>query len=202
MADQERLDPRAEMLEKAWATPEARPYLERALKTAYPNAEIPGMALREATEAARAAAAEREAKIDAKIAKFDADRDHDRAVADLHRQGYNDADVKEIEDIMAKEGIGLHVNAAIVYDNRRKVAAPRTPADYRGSMNPKAYGRGQHAAWFNGLMEGDFHHPGEDWARAKADMILQDFQNDRAGAEARWANQDYWPADPNFPLKA
>src|SRR5262245_45765920 len=145
----EELDPRITLIEKAWATKEARPHLERALKTAFPNAEIPGLALREATEAVEAAARDREAKIDAKLAKFDADRDHDRAVRDLERQGYNSDDIKAIEDLMAKEGIGLHVNAAIVYDNRRKVASPRTPSvEPRGSMSPRAYGRGAHAQYF------------------------------------------------------
>jgi hypothetical protein len=200
--DQE-IDPRITLIEKAWATKEARPHLERSLKIAFPNADIPGLALREATEATEAKLAEREASIDAKLAKFEADRDHERAINDLAKQGYKADDIKAIEDIMAKEGIGLHSNAAIVYDTRRQVAAPRTPSvEPRGSMSPKAYGRGAHAAYFNGIMEGEFHHPGEDWARDKVDMILEDFKHNRAEAEVKWADPSYWPASPNFPVKA
>ena len=202
MAD-EPIDPRITLIEKAWATKEARPHLERSLKIAFPNAEIPGLALREATEAVEKSAAEREAAIDAKLAKFEAQREHDKAIGDLTKQGYKAEDIKAIEDIMAKEGVGLHSNAALIYDTRRQVAAPRTPSvEPRGTMSPKAYGRGAHAAYFNGIMDGDFHNPGEDWARDKVDMILDDFRNNRAEAETKWQDPAYWPASPNFPVKA
>lgn len=199
----EPIDPRITLIEKAWATKEARPLLEKSLKIAFPNAEIPGLAIREAAEAVEAKVTEREKAIDAKLAKFEADRDHERAISDLARQGYKPDDIKAIEEIMVKEGIGLHTNAAIVYDTRRQVAAPRTPSvEPRGSMSPRAYGRGAHAAYFNGIMDGEFHNPGEEWARDKVDMILDDFKNNRAEAEVKWQDPTYWPASPNFPVKA
>lgn len=202
MADQ--IDPRAKLLEDVWNHADARKLAEKAIKLARPDLEVPGLALREAAEAVETKLQEREAAVDAKILKWEAERQHRQAVDDLSRSGYTDSDVKEIEKIMAEEGIGLHKNAAIVYDNRRQLAAPRTPAtEIRSSMSPRAYGRGAFAPYFNGIMEGDsFHNPGEDWARSKADMILQDFKTNRAEAEAKWGDANYWPADPNFPVKA
>jgi hypothetical protein len=200
MADE--LDPRITLLEKAWATPAARPLMEKAFKQAFPNAEIPGLALREAAESVEKKLTEKEQELDAKLQRFEAKRAHDEIVSDLKKQKYTDDDIKAIEKIMTDEGVGLHVNAATIYDARRQVAAPRTPqTEPRGSMSPRAYGRGAHAAFFNGIMEGEFHHPGEEWARDKVDMILQDFQTDRAAAEAKWNDPSYWPASPNFPVK-
>lgn len=202
MAEPE-IDPRINLLEKAWATPAARPLMEKAFKQAFPNAEIPGLALREATEAVEKKLTEKEQVLESKIQKFEADRAHDQAIGDLKAQGYGTEDIKAIEKIMGEEGVGLHANAALIYDARRKVASPRTPAvEPRGTMSPRAYGRGAHAAFFNGIMDGEFHHPGEDWARDKVDMILQDFQTNRAEAEAKWSDPNYWPASPNFPVKA
>lgn len=199
----EPIDPRITLIEKTWAHPEARKLLQRSIKTAIPQAEIPELTMREAAEAVEKKAAEAQSALEAKFAKFEAEREHDKAISDLTRQGYKADDIKAIEDIMAKEGVGLHSNAATIYDSRRQVAAPRTPSvEPRGSMSPKAYGRGAHAAYFNGIMDGDFHNPGEDWARDKVDMILDDFKNNRAEAEAKWQDPAYWPASPNFPVKA
>lgn len=201
MANEPEIDPRAALLEKAWNTPGARVHAEKMIKAAFPNAEVPGLALREATEAVEKKLAEKEQAFDARLQKFEADRAHEQAVADLRAQGYGAEDIKAIEKIMGEEGVGLHVNAAVIYDTRRRVAAPRTTPDPRGSMSPKAYGRGAHANWFNGIMDGEFKYPGEEWARERTDLIMQDFQTNRAEAEAKWSDPNYWPTLPN-PAKA
>lgn len=201
MADQE-IDPRITLLEKAWQTPEARPLMEKAFKAAFPKAEIPALAMREAAESVEAKLAAKERELDAKLSKFSTDRDHDRAVEALGKQGYTPDQIKEIEKIMVDEGVGLHVNAAVIYDARTKVAPPRTLSGGQNPMSPeKAYRRGAYAPFFNGIMQGDFHNPGEDWAHSKIDQIMQDFATDRAGAEKRWSDDSYWPADPNFPMQ-
>ncbi|HEX6775517.1 MAG TPA: hypothetical protein VF238_06700, partial [Methylomirabilota bacterium] len=158
------------MIEETWADPKSRPLLQKALKTKYPNAQIPELEVREAHEQTQAQITEREQKLEARMSKFEAEREHDLRIAELKAQRYTGDDIAAIEKIMAEEGIGLHQNAAIVYDSRRQVGSPRTPAsEARTSMTPRAYGRGAYAPFFNGIMEGEFHHPGEEWARSTAD---------------------------------
>jgi hypothetical protein len=198
MAEQEP-DPRITLLEKAWATPAARPLMEKAFKTAFPNAEVPGLALREATETVEKKLFEKEAAIDAKLAKFETDRQHEMAVSGLKQQGYSPDQIKEIEKIMVEEGVGLHVNAAVIYDARTKVAPPRTTTSQYNSMSPaRAYGKGQYAPFFHGIMDGPFQNPGEDWARDTVDTILQDFATDRATAEKKWTDDNYWPESQSY----
>lgn len=200
MADQP-IDPRIALLDQTWNDPKSRRLLAEAIKIARPDLDIPGLDMAKAAEAFEQKANERDAAFDAKVQKWNAERAHEKAVDGLKSQKYSDADITAIEKIMAEEGVGTHDNAARLYDMRREVGKPRTPTDYSGGMTPRAYQRGQHAAYFNGIMDGPFHNPGEEWGRSKADQILRDFQTNRAEAEVKWSDQDYWPADPNFPLK-
>jgi len=192
-------DPRIKLLEESWKHPAARPLMEKAFKTAFPQAEIPGLALREAAETVEKKLFEREQAIDTKLAEFDRKREHESAVGELKKNGYSADQIKEIEKIMADEGVGLHVNAAVIYDARTKVAAPRSTQSQYNAMSPqRAYTRGQYAPFFAGIMDGPHSNPGEDWARDTVDTIMQDFATDRAGAEKKWSDDTYWPASQTW----
>jgi len=198
VADQEQ-DPRIKLLEESWKHPAARPLMEKAFKTAFPEAEIPGLALREAAETVEKKLFEREQAIDTKLAKFETDRAHEAAVGELRKNGYTPDQIKEIEKIMVDEGVGLHVNAAVIYDARTKVAAPRSTQSQYTAMSPqRAYTRGQYAPFFHGIMDGPHANPGEDWARDTVDTIMQDFAADRAGAEKKWSDDTYWPPSLSY----
>lgn len=198
MANEPETDPRVQLLEKAWASPVARPYMEEAFAKAFPNAEIPGRAMRVATQELKQEFEKEKEALAVERAKYKADRDHEEATSALRKRGYNDDQIKEIEKIMVDEGVGLHANAAILYDARSAPAQVRNTPSMPQTMNPaKAYSKGSYAPYFQGIMSGDFHNPGEEWAREKAEMILADFATNREKAEKDWLSDSYWPANPS-----
>lgn len=192
MADEKDIDPRAALLERVWQTPGARPYLEEAIATAIPNVEVPGRQARIAVNQVLTKVAEREQVIDKKINDWESKRDRENRHGDLRQQGFNEQDITAIEKLMVDEGIGTHANAALVYKTRTAVATPRVVS---GGRLGTPWGRGA-GDYFRGILDGDFHTPGQEWMYDKIDMISNDFAN---GKGDKWLDNNYWPASPNFP---
>ena len=193
----ETVDPRAQLLEDVWKVPAARPYLEEALHIAKPTVEIPGRAARVILDSHLKKVEAIEQAAEAKWIERERKTAHEKAQKSLYDQGFTKDDVAKIEKLMEDEGIGLHANAALVYQARTQVAAPRSVAV--NGMTPNAYKRGAWAQWFgpsgdktgDGIMDGDFHTPGKEWLDSRVSQILTDFA---AGDGKKWLDDNYWPS--------
>lgn len=184
------LTARSKLLDQMWKHPEAKKYLQDAMHTTYPDAEVPGYEARKVRDEVIAEAAKIRDETKKAVDDWRAEQSLGAVHSRLRADGFSSSDITAIEKMMVEEGFGTHAAAAESYRVRQQIAAPRSPSPTKMHLP----GRSQAQAWskwFNGIGDGD----GEDWLHERIDQIRSDFSRDPKGAEKRWLDENYWP-DP------
>jgi hypothetical protein len=114
-------------LRKAYADPETKPLILKALKKGDATLDLPGLEIEEVKATLQTKLAENDSKWEGKIREMQGQGRISEERNALASQGFSKEDIKAVEDLMQKEGIASYSFAAKNYRLEQQAAMP-TPS--------------------------------------------------------------------------